>query len=137
MCNVLPIQKETGMRTLAAILILTTAGFCQLVEAPAPQRETANLIQPAQPPTSNFVEAAKKPKPVKVVNREFVSHPSHLRMYATALPIEAANAFLAYELKKRGHTKLWRVPFFVAETMHISGIVSNLSPRPGGSFAIF
>ncbi|HZU43951.1 MAG TPA: hypothetical protein VE994_14840, partial [Terriglobales bacterium] len=157
---------------LAAILILTTAGICQLVDAPGPQTQTANLIGPAQPPIFNFVEAAKKPKPVKVVNREFIthsaltgalmiadfetalsaqhkdpnlresdplfgSHPSHLRMYATALPIEAANAFLAYELKKHGHTKLWRVPFFVAETMHVSGIVSNLSPRPGGSFVIF
>ncbi len=160
------------MRTLAAILILTTAGICQLVDAPGPQTQTANLIGPAQPQIFNFVEAAKKPKPVKVVNREFIthsaltgalmiadfetalsaqhkdpnlresdplfgSHPSHLRMYATALPIEAANAFLAYELKKHGHTKLWRVPFFVAETMHVSGIVSNLSPRPGGSFVIF
>ncbi len=160
------------MRILAAILILTTAGICQLVDAPGPQTQTANLIGPAQPPIFNFVEAAKKPKPVKVVNREFIthsaltgalmiadfetalsaqhkdpnlresdplfgSHPSHLRMYATALPIEAANAFLAYELKKHGHTKLWRVPFFVAETMHVSGIVSNLSPRPGGSFVIF
>jgi hypothetical protein len=67
----------------------------------------------------------------------FGAHPSHLRMYATALPIEAANAFLAYQLKKHGHRKLWRVPFFVAETMHVSGIVSNLSPRPGGSFVIF
>lgn len=160
------------MRTLAAILILTTAGICQLLEAPSPQRETANLIQPAQPPAFSFVEAAKKPTPPKVVNREFMvhsaltgalmiadfetalsaqhnnptlresdpifgAHPSHLRMYATAVPIEAANAFLAYELKKHGHTKLWRVPFFVAETMHISGVVSNLSPRPGGSFVFF
>ena len=67
----------------------------------------------------------------------FGAHPSHLRMYATALPLEAANAFLAYELKKHGHTKLWRVPFFVTETMHVSGIVSNFSPRPGGSFVLF
>ncbi len=160
------------MRTLAAVLILTAVGICQLVDAPSPQTETANLIQPAQPPSFNFVEATKQPKPVKVVNREFMvhsaltgalmiadfetalsaqhnnphlresdplfgAHPSHLRMYATALPIEAANAFLAYELKKHGHTKLWRVPFFFAETMHVSGIVSNLSPRPGGSFVFF
>ena len=67
----------------------------------------------------------------------FGAHPSHLRMYVTALPIEAANAFLAYQLKKHGHTKLWRVPFFVAETMHASGIASNFSPRPGGSFVLF
>lgn len=65
------------------------------------------------------------------------AHPSHLRMYACAVPLEAANAFLAYQLKKHGHTKLWRVPFFVAETMHVSGIVSNFSPRPGGSFVLF
>ena len=67
----------------------------------------------------------------------FGAHPSHLRMYATALPLEAANAFLAYQLKKHGHTKLWRVPFFVAEAMHASGIASNFSPRPGGSFVLF
>jgi len=160
------------MRTLAVILILSTAGICQLVDGPKPQLEAANLIGPVQPPAFNFVEAAKQPKPVKVVNREFMvhsaltgalmiadfesalsaqrhnpnlresdplfgAHPSHLRMYATALPLETANAFLAYELKKHGHTKLWRVPFFVAETMHISGIASNLSPRPGGSFVFF
>jgi len=67
----------------------------------------------------------------------FGAHPSHLRMYATALPLEAANAFLAYELKKHGHNKLWRIPFFVSEGMHASGIASNFSPRPGGSFVLF
>ncbi len=158
------------MRTILAVLFLSAAGICQLIDAPVPQ-ETAALVQPTTPSnTFNLVAAPKMPE--KVVNREFIahsaitgglmifdfesalyeqhhhpnlsegdplfgSHPSHLRMYATAVPLEAANAFLAYELKKRGHTRLWRVPFFVAETMHISGIVSNFSPRRGGSFVLF
>ncbi len=158
------------MRTILAVLILSSAGICQVVEAPTPQ-ETAALVQPAVTPrTFNFVAAPKTPH--KVVNREFIAHfaitgalmitdfesalyeqhnnanlregdplfgahPSHLRMYACAVPLEAVNAFLAYQLKKHGHTKLWRVPFFLAETMHVSGIVSNFSPRAGGSFVLF
>ena len=158
------------MRTILAVLILSAAGLCQLIDSPAPQQETAALIEPAAPPRTFNLIASERP--VRVVNREFIAHsaitgalivadfetalyqqhhhpnlresdplfgahPSHLRMYGTALPIEAVNAFFAYELKKHGHSKIWRVPFFVAETMHVSGIVSNFSPRPGGSFVLF